>query len=268
MNSFLLHPSQGDHYCTQSDPSESGGVAVCTRDFVDYDANTIAVAARVPNSTALAKAILARVDKGTCTHAGRATYVSEIYYDKKDCVGGNTGDSAVAMGRIGWQDSLARLAIGDDESAEFFESTLLAPLQHDLLRRTWLPERFDCKGNDAHNAFYFEYSCTVALMLYEVRYGISIQMTKVIVNPLSARSWDYVGGKELHIGYYDGVGFHARLTSGHKGERTFIVSKMSPGSYAVNVAYMQPFNVSVAGDGVLTFIAPVGEGIVVDAVKI
>ena len=88
------------------------------------------------------------MDAGECTHAGRATYVSEIFYDASNSVGGNTGDSAVSMGRIGWQDSLARQAAGDEET---FSNVILAPLQADLLRRTWLPERFDCAGKDAHN---------------------------------------------------------------------------------------------------------------------
>ena len=87
MNKYLLAPS-GDHYCTQSDPLPGGGVKVCARDFIDYDANAIAVAAGVPDSLALAQRILARVDSGNCTHAGRATWVSEIYYDQQNCVGG------------------------------------------------------------------------------------------------------------------------------------------------------------------------------------
>jgi hypothetical protein len=107
---------------------------------VDYDANALAVAAGVPPSPAAAAAVLARMDAGACTHAGRATWVSEVHYGKSDCVNGNDGDSSVSMGRIGWQDALARLAVGTPEAAAVFEGALLAPLQADLLRRTWLPE--------------------------------------------------------------------------------------------------------------------------------
>jgi len=71
-------------------------------------------------------------------------------------VGGNNGDSSVTMGRIAWQDALARQAVGDAAAAAVFTKTLLAPLQADLMRRTWLPERFNCDGTDAHNAYYFE----------------------------------------------------------------------------------------------------------------
>jgi len=154
MNAHLL-AADGSHYCTQSDPAPGGGVARCARDFVDYDANAIAVAARVPASPAAAAVVLARVDAGACAHA-RATYVSEKPYGKADCVNGNVGDSAVTMGRIGWQDALARQAVGGAAAAALFEGVLLAPLQRDLLARTWLPERFDCEGKDAHNPFYFE----------------------------------------------------------------------------------------------------------------
>lgn len=128
MNTYLL-ASSGDHYCTQSDINADGSVRVCSRDFIDYDANAIAVAAHVPSNLSVANRILARMDRGTCTHAGRATYVSEIEYGSKDCVGGNTGDSAVAMGRIGWQDALARQAVGDAAASSFFSTTILAPLQ-------------------------------------------------------------------------------------------------------------------------------------------
>lgn len=102
--------------------------------------------------------------------------MSEIYYDAANCVAGNTGDSAVTMGRIAWQDSLARQAVHDEAAVDMFLNVILAPLQNDQLRRTWLPERFTCQAQDAHNEYYFEYPATVALMLYEVKYGLSIQV--------------------------------------------------------------------------------------------
>jgi hypothetical protein len=227
MNEYLFAASN-DHYCTQSDPTPSGGVLQCARDFVDYDANSLAVAAGVPTTVEQANAILARMDSGNCTHAGRATYVSEIYYDAANCVGGNTGDSAVSMGRIAWQDSLARQAVGDAAATQVFTDVILAPLQADLLRRTWLPERFTCQGQDTHNEFYFEYPATVALMLYEVKYGISLQMMQVLVDPIGCTNYDFKLG-QLWIGYYNREAFHAQLTDAHSGSRTFVVSNMLPG---------------------------------------
>jgi len=250
---------------TQSDPGPGGqGVVRCTRDFVDYDANAIAVAARVPTSTAAAGAVLARMDTGACTHA-RATYVSEIEYGQKDCVNGNTGDSAVTMGRIGWQDALARQAVGTPQAAAVFESVLLAPLQLDLLARTWLPERYDCKGKDAHNAYYFEYASTVGLMLYEVRYGISLQMTRVVVNPLSAKDFDFSMGF-LSIGY-NATAVSAALGGGPSGSRKFEWHGVAQGAWTVTATGGSPTPASVGADGVLSFSAPVGPGVSVSATK-
>ena len=132
------------------------------------------MAAGVPSTLEAANRVLFRMDSGACTHAGRATYVSEIYYNASNCVAGNTGDSAVTMGRIAWQvcasfegcpgngrqDSLARQAVHDDAAVDMFLNVILAPLQADLLRRTWLPERFTCQGQDAHN----EYGCADVLL--------------------------------------------------------------------------------------------------------
>lgn len=263
MNTYLL-AADGSHYCTQSDPAPGGGVARCTRDFVDYDANAIAVAARVPASPAAAAAVLARVDSGACTHA-RATYVSEKLYDKNNCVNGNIGDSSVTMGRIGWQDALARQAVGGPAAAALFENVLLAPLQRDLLARTWLPERFDCAGRDAHNAYYFEYPATVALMLFEVRYGIQLRPTRVVVNPLSAETWDFAMGA-LRLSY-SGAAVGAALGGMHTGSRMFEWHGLQQGAWTVAVTGAPPVQASVAQDGVLVFNAAVGEGVQVAATK-
>lgn len=268
MNTYLLDPQSRDHYCTQSDPLAGGGVHVCSRDFVDYDSNSLAVAAGVPASAEAANAILARMDSGNCTHTGRATYGSEIYYDAANCVGGNTGDSAVSMGRIAWQDALARQAVGDSHAAEVFESLILAPLQADLLRRTWLPERYTCEGTDTHSSWYFEYPAVVAMLLFEVKYGISLTMQRVIVNPLSTTTpnFDYAMG-QLHIGHYNGTSFFAQLTDGHSGSRAFTVTGMQAGSYTVSNTGVQPFKVAVDASGILAFDAQVGAGFAVSAAK-
>jgi hypothetical protein len=264
MNAHLLAP-EGDHYCTQSDRAADGSIVKCARDFVDYDANAIAIAARVPPTAAAANAIFARMDGGKCTHAGRATYVSEKFYDKANCVGGNTGDSAVAMGRIAWQDALARQAVGDAAAARTFADVLLAPLQADVLRRTWLPERFNCDGTDAHNAYYFEYSAVVALMLYEVKYGLSLQMTKVLVNPLLAAPYDFVMG-DLRVSWAP-TRFHATLPRAHAGARTFTVARLAPGAWTVTPSAGAPTPATVGDNGILTFTAAVGGGAFVDASK-
>ena len=113
---------------------------------MDYDSNLLAVmagvAARVPGR---AEATLKRVDSGPCTHA-RATYVSEIYYNQSNCNGGNTGDSAVTMGRIAWLDGRARRLMGTKDAGEMARDVILAPLQEELLANTWMYERYQCGG--------------------------------------------------------------------------------------------------------------------------
>ena len=74
----MLWAADGDHYITQRNPDGS------TRDFVDYDANLIALAHNVPNTTAQAQKILSRIDRGRCSAASGAgpQFVSERYYGK------------------------------------------------------------------------------------------------------------------------------------------------------------------------------------------
>ena len=253
MNAHLLAAS-GDHYCTQSDPAPGGGVLQCTRDFVDYDANLLAVAARVPASAAASTRVRARVDGGNCTHAGRATWVSEVHYGKADCVNGNDGDSSVAMGRIAWQDGLARQAVGGAAAAAAFETLVLGPLQADVLARTWLPERFTCAGADTHNNYYFEYPSVVAMLIFEVRYGITLALARVKVDPLSAAAFDFaLGGVRIT---YSRDAFAAQLTRGHAGARDFTVTQMTPGVYTGTGGGAAPRAATVGADGMLLFAAP------------
>ena len=292
MNKYLWAAS-GDHYCTNSNPGGTGpgGVVVCARDFVDYDANLLAVAAGVPATPAQAAAILARVDAGECTHA-RATYVSEVYYDAANCVANNTGDSAVTMGRITWADALARKAVGDAANAAVFFDTLLAPLQYDLLANTWMYERYTCQATPTHNAYYIEMGEVVSMMLYEVKYGLVLGFNNVTVAPiLGVDNFDWALGALLlcpmarrytlmykhphpsattrtagnvHIGYYDHMAFYASLT-GLSGNKTFVVSGMVPGQYTL-VVNGAPAPPATAGtDGNLVFVAPTGPGTSVTA---
>jgi hypothetical protein len=104
MNARLWHEEEGDHYITQLDHDQRS-----TRDFVDYDANLLAIAFDVAPAERIAK-IFARVDEGPFTHI-RATWCSEVPYtgDACDCyiVGGSVcGDSVVTLGRIGLPPSL------------------------------------------------------------------------------------------------------------------------------------------------------------------
>lgn len=167
----LCTATDNDHYFTQLN---SDGVT--TRDFVDYDANAIALAFGIPSADR-AHRIMQRIDGGRCTH-GRATFVSEKYYGPDDTTHGNIGDSWCSMGRIGWFDALARKRYGDLTT---FDNLILNPLRDDLNRWTWLHERYACDGSPQLNRtyMYFEYPSTVTMLTRHVRYGIELRFTEV-----------------------------------------------------------------------------------------
>ena len=150
MDRYLWNTTSNDHFITQLNPDGS------TRDFVDYDSNLIAVAFGAVNDPVKIESILRRVDSGNYTHI-RGTWCCELPYsgDAEDCyiVGGSVcGDSVVTMGRIGWVDAHARKRVGDSDT---FLNKLLRPLQTDLIRDTWLYERYDYYGNQIRTPFYF-----------------------------------------------------------------------------------------------------------------
>lgn len=83
----------------------------------------------------------------------------------------------------GWADAIARKKVGDLKT---FETLLLEPLQQDLVRDTWLYERYDSTGNQIRTAFYFEYPSLVAMMLTEIRYGVEMNLKTITINPFQA----------------------------------------------------------------------------------
>jgi hypothetical protein len=305
---YLLAAS-GDHFCTNSDPLPGGGVRVCARDFVDYDANLLAVWAGATPSAATAQAILNRVDSGPCAHVNGGTWVSEIYYNASNCNANNTGDSAVAMGRIAWVDGHARRAMGDPANAAFFTDVILGPLQSDLLASTWMYERcvlcgtvrrclpccspssvfhdarpcytypsrrahptsplpppqrrrrYQCQGKTTHSPFYVEYPETVALLLFEVKYGLQIGSTAItvdpiVVDPAAPPTWDVVlgaGETAFQVGFHGGASFTATLP--YTGSRAFTVTHVRPGAWTVSVGGVLQPAATVGADGVLKFTA-------------
>ena len=249
------HLWAGDHYITQLNPD------VTTRDFVDYDSNLLAVAFGVASPERTTK-ILARVDSGPCTHA-MPTYVSEKFYGPADTYGGNTGDSNVTMERIAWADGRARAAIGDPAA---LNDVIVAPLRHALLTGTWMPERYDCQGHDAHNGFYHGYPDMLAMTLRESVYGINLGLSGVDIAPNGRPAYRY------HVGDVDVAYSAAEITATlpGQGSRNFAVHGLTPGTaylvQAVHGADVAPPAIATVGaDGVLRFAAPVGPGVRVDA---
>jgi hypothetical protein len=211
------------------------------RDLVDYDANVLAVAFGVAPPDR-ARAVLARVDSGPCTH-GRATWVSEVYYGPDDTYNGNTGDSATAMGRIGWADAHARRAVGD---AATYREEILGPLRADLLERTWLTERYDCAGNAIRAPYYHEYPEVVAMLLREITYGIEVGLGSVTIDPLERRGFDYDVG-DVEVSYSPR---RVEIAAPGGGERDYAVHGVVPRArYRVSGAG----TVRADRDGVLRF---------------
>jgi hypothetical protein len=248
------HLWAGDHYITQLNPDGT------TRDFVDYDSNLLAVAFGIAPPDR-AKLVLARVDSGSCTHADpadgrpRPTWVSEKSYGPTDTYGGNTGDSAVTMGRIGWADAHARRAVGDLAT---FNNTILDPIEQQVDAATWLNERYDCAGNPAHSPYYHEYPEMAVMLMREVRYGINLGLGTVTIDPFGTAGYSY------HLGDVNVDYSQRRVTMNlpGSGTRDYTITGLAPNSSYLIVATghqsAQRSTARTGSQGTLTFSAPTG----------
>mmetsp|Transcript_19730 Transcript_19730/g.28382 ORF Transcript_19730/g.28382 Transcript_19730/m.28382 type:complete len:812 (+) Transcript_19730:108-2543(+) len=189
MNEYLWanESSGGDHFITQLN------IDGTTRDFVDYDANVIAIAHGVADSSR-ARLIQKRIDGGRCSAASGAgaQFVSEQYYGVEDTTDGNTGDSWCSMGRIGWFDAVGRKLLGSAEDLNYFNDVVLEPLKRDLNANTWLHERYGCDGMQQENRtmFYFEYPALVSMLLKDIRYGVKLDISGVTIDPFLLSTGD------------------------------------------------------------------------------
>lgn len=211
-DTMLFSNETADHYVTQLNRDGSA------RDFVDYDANFIALAHGLASPDRATK-IFNRLDSGRCVH-GRATFVSERYYGKDDTTHGNVGDSWCSMGRIGWFDALARKRYGDQKT---FDGMLLDPLIGDVNRWTWLHERFGCDGKPMANrtSHYFEYPSVTAMMVHYIRYGIQLGFDSVVLAPFGPTEFKYHVGS-LHM-EYDSKAGTVELAVSAQGSRTITI---------------------------------------------
>lgn len=246
MNRYLLLAP--DHYVT-----DRSADLRTTRDFVDYDANLLAVALGIPPSDSVAERILARIDAGRCTHA-RATWVSEVYYGPRDCYHGNIGDSATTMGRIGWADALARRRM---KQLDVFDRVILEPIIGDMLARVWLTERYNCKGESIRTPYYAEYPCVAAMLLREIRYGIRIGLNEVFIDPFGVTQFGWHPHRDgIHVDYRQQdvrLRFMAAVDAGARRAYRFCITGLLPNAtYTVtvdDVVRAQPTD----GAGVLRF---------------
>lgn len=256
MNKYLWESHDNDHYITQLNPDNT------TRDFVDYDANFIALAHGVTSKDQAGRAFK-RLDGGRCTH-GRATFVSEKYYGVNDCRPKNkwwaVGDSWTAMGRIGWFDALARRRSGDQIT---FDKLLLNPLRDDLLRWTWLHERYGCEGEPQTNRtpYYFEYPSVVAMMLRQIRYGIKLGLSNITVAPFGPSNFTYHIGNVYVLYTHNNVSI---MVPGH-GQRWINIEGLLPSHhFSIRVTNCTTtISTTTQSDthGVVTFRASIGDEI-------
>jgi hypothetical protein len=257
MNKWLFDRDTKDHFITQLNPDGT------TRDFVDYDANFIALAHGVPNSTEAAKRIFNRLDGGRCTH-GRPTFVSERYYGPQDCVHGNIGDSWCSMGRNGWFDALSRVKWG--QPVEFFNSELIDPLSLDLRKWTWMHERYSCSGSPQRNRTwgYFEYPSVAAMMQAYIRYGIRPGIATFELRPFGPTEFFLEVG-ELAI-FYSNTSCLLRVPSKqpNASRRVAIYGLLPSSQFSVEVggcdSPMPFFAVNSSSDGTVDFTADIVDG--------
>lgn len=239
-----------DHYVTQMNPDGT------TRDLVDYDANLLAIAFGVAPPERAAK-IYDRVDSGPYTHA-KPTYVSEKYYGPGDTYGGNTGDSAVTLGRIGWADGLARARTGDLTT---FNDLIVDPIRIDLLENTWLTERYNRQGQAVRTPFYHGYPEMLVMLLREAVYGINLGLNDVVIDPFGRSDFRY------HVGNVD-VAYSQReleLKLPGSGDKRFAIHDLvREAEYSIVAenegGALQRKQTTTDKQGVLRFTAPVGSG--------
>jgi len=240
-----------DHYITQLNPDGT------TRDFVDYDANLIAVAHGVADANRSAR-ILARVDGGRCSAAqgGGPQFVSEVWYGPDDTTSGNTGDSWCSMARIALFDARARQRLGATPAGVAALNTTLDLLEHELLRckeAPWMHERFGCDGQQQLNRTYayFEYPSLIAMLLREVRYGVHVGFQTVSIAPFGVtRGFEYAVGN-VRVAYS-----RARIAVSIPGDghRSFVVEGMEVGARYQVVACEQPADAAIVdATGTLRF---------------
>jgi hypothetical protein len=264
MNKWLW---SDDHYITQMNDDKS------TRDFVDYDANLLSVAFDLQTSDR-SQAIMKRILSGNCTNAAagkgqpRAAWVSEKYYDRNNCYGGNTGDSEVTMGRIAWAEAHA---MKRTNNVAGIYDLVLNPLIGELLKYTWMYERYTCQSTPTHNNFYIEYPELIVMLLREIVYGINIGLTSVKIEPNLPKdkpSYKYRIGL-VSVDYSQNS---VSINAPGSGDKQYTISGMVPDtvySQSTTSSDVKSSTTDIKSDsnGILTFVAPLGREHIVSVVK-
>ena len=257
-----------DHYITQLNKLDG-----TKRDFIDYDANLIAVAHNIPTEE-MGRKIFKRIDSGRCSAFSGAgpQFVSEIYYGTADTTNGNTGDSWCSMGRIGWFDAIGRKLYDTTDDLNYFNNKILNPLIVDLNANTWMHERYGCDGKQQENRtmYYFEYPSLVSMLLKDIRYGVQLNPSGIILNPFLSSSTNIF---EFHIGNIDVsfnpsrvlISFPSNLNDIQHCSTSYTVSDLNPlksyqitSSIECQCSSFQKLVLQTDENGQLTFLGPAG----------
>lgn len=163
-----------------------------------------------------------------------------------------------------------------------FDEHILGPLQRDVIRYTWLHERYSCQGTQAtqRTAAYFEFPSVVAMLTREVRYGIQLGIRNVTVDPLQPRGARFVFAVGNVLVDYRGYNYTQGEASGVRMRlpgagvaRGYTITGMAPSQQYVITNHgpgCEDGGASVAGadeHGVLRFEGSSKDGCEVSATK-
>lgn len=163
-------------------------------DHIDTE-NYLAIAHGITTDDQAAS-IMRLFNSSPLTHPGdRGTWVSLRRYDGGDCYLNNTGDSDCAMGRLWWADLFARRVLGDKSGFHRH----FTPVRDDLLQTVWMRERYAAGGHPTRARGYHEYPGVTDLLIREVLYGLGLNTTSVVIDPIADGPFDIrYGGVRLH----------------------------------------------------------------------
>jgi hypothetical protein len=119
--------------------------------------------------------------------------------------------------------------MGDHQT---FDNVILNPIRDDLLKNTWLHERFACDGTQQLNRteYYFEYPALVSILLRQIRYGINMELRNVSISPFQStlKPFSYHIGN-VHVDYNAPTSVQINLPG--SGTRNFFIAGLTPSTW-------------------------------------
>ena len=143
---------------------------------------------------------------------------------------------------------VCRKRVNSNASLQFAHDVIIEPLQDDLTENIWMYERYLCDGSPTHNPFYHEYPEVVAMMIFEVKWGIRIGFETITIKPSTSEPFVFSAGTTSVSYSSSQVTVAIALPTTHIG---FEVHGLEPGLYSIN----SQTSVKVPSNGVLSFSA-------------